>query len=220
MKGSERVQVKICGITTPEDALMCAGFGADAVGLVFYPKSPRFVTDGQARAVTDALPPSVAAVGVFVNETAQSVLAHARTSGIEWAQLHGQEPPETVDELRASGIRVIKVLFINRAPNFIDAALYRPDAFLMECAEGALPGGNAKTWDWTEALGVTGEVPMILAGGLSAENAAFAATGAKADALDASSALESAYGKKDEKRVRAFMDAIRALPPRNTRRIF
>jgi len=220
MKANERVQVKICGITTPEDAQMCADFGADAVGLVFYPKSPRFVTDQQAHAVVEALRGKTAAVGVFVDESAESILARARATGIGWVQLHGRETPETVDELKANGLKVIKALFFNRAPGFADAGLYRPDAFLVECAGGQLPGGNAKTWDWAEAVGITGKVPMILAGGLSAENAVFAAAGAKADALDASSALESAHGKKDEKRVRAFMDAIRALPPRNTRRIF
>lgn len=220
MNRTSRIGVKICGITTPEDALMCADAGADAAGLVFYPRSPRFVTDRQAGAVVDALRGRTAAVGVFVDESAGSILARARATGIGWVQLHGGETPETVDELRANGLKVIKALFFNRVPDFTDAGKYLPDAFLVECAGGALPGGNARTWDWAGALGVTGKIPMILAGGLSSSNAAAAVSSAGADAVDASSSLESSFGIKDESKVRAFMDAIRALPPRNTRRIF
>lgn len=220
MNGIGPVQVKICGITTPEDAVMCLKHGADALGLVFYPKSPRFVTDQKARAVVDALPSPLFAVGVFVDEPAKEVASHAKAAGIGWVQLHGRETPETVEELRSIGIKVIKVLFLNREPFFSDHVRYRPDAFLAECAGEKLPGGNAKIWDWSRALGATGDAPMILAGGLSPENAASAIESAGPDAVDVSSSVELSYGIKDESKVRAFMNAVRSLPPRNTRRIF
>ena len=104
-------QVKICGLTTVEEALACAELGADAIGLVFYPPSPRFVDDSQAQAICRALPGSVWSVGVFVNQEAAAMLRRVEVCGLRALQLHGQDPPELVRELHQHGVLVIKTLF-------------------------------------------------------------------------------------------------------------
>ncbi len=215
-----RVQAKICGVRTPEIARVAVEAGADAVGLVFHPKSPRCVTISEARAVVEALPAAVAAVGVFADEPPEKVLEIAAAAGIHWVQLHGAEAPGCVKLLRAAGLKVIKALFANRPPDFSAAARYEADAFLVECAGGALPGGNAKTWDYAKARGAGGAVPLILAGGLSPENVAKAAALALPGAVDASSSLESAPGEKDPARIRRFLDSVKSLNLPLTKRIF
>lgn len=217
----ERIQVKICGITEPEDALACAAWGADAIGLVFYPKSPRFVTPNRAAQIASALPPHVARVGVFVNESLDTVVETVFACGLTAVQLHGQEPPEHVDMLREKEIPVIKCLYVKSRPGINEARRYNASAFLVECSAGVLPGGNAMTWDWSAAREFGSKYPTVLAGGLSPQNVARAIEAARPDAVDASSALESAPGRKDTKKVRDFVYAVRLCAISNpTRRIF
>ncbi|MFW6080502.1 MAG: phosphoribosylanthranilate isomerase [Desulfosalsimonas sp.] len=217
----ERIQVKICGITEPEDGLVCAAWGADAVGLVFYPKSPRFVTANQAALIASVLPSHVARVGVFVNESFDTVIETAHNCGLSAVQLHGSEPPELVEKLRQKGLTVIKCLYVNGRPPLSSAWQYNASAFLVECSAGVLPGGNAKTWDWSAAGDFAEKYPTIIAGGLAPENVCEAIDAARPDAVDASSALESSPGRKDTKKVRDFIYAVRMYKISNkTRRIF
>ncbi|MFW6334113.1 MAG: phosphoribosylanthranilate isomerase [Desulfosalsimonas sp.] len=217
----DRVQIKICGITRPEDALACAAWGADAAGLVFYPKSPRFVSLSQAARTASVLPGHIARVGVFVNETYETVMETAANCGLSAVQLHGAEPPQQVEKLRDAGLCVIKCLYVNGSPSIAEADNYPASAFLVECSAGVLPGGNAKTWDWGAARGFAENRPAIIAGGLTPDNVGKAIEQARPDAVDVSSAVESAPGKKDTTKVRDFIFAVRLSGISNpTRRIF
>ncbi len=215
-------QVKICGLTDVEQALTCAKMGANAIGLVFYPKSPRNLSDNQAKAICAALPSHVATVGVFVNESFEFIMAKVRYCGLKAVQLHGIETPELVSRLVQENIMVIKGLFAEKEPSLDQAEQY-PDAsaFLIECGKGKLPGGNAKAWNWRLAGGLKTGCPMILAGGLTPDNVSHAIAAALPDAVDVSSGVESVPGQKDIAKVEAFMDAVlRCQLQRNLRRIF
>ncbi len=203
-------QIKICGLTDPEQALECAQLGADAIGLVFYPKSPRNVTVEQAAAITARLPGHVASIGVFVNPDRETLLQTMEASGLSAAQLHGQESALWVDAL-PSAIRssVIKALFAERAPKLTDAGSYDVKAYLVECGKGRLPGGNAMAWDWAIAEEFAQHYPLILAGGLGPENVAAAISTCLPDAVDASSSLESGPGLKDMAKVKRFIEQVR-----------
>ncbi|MBI9075310.1 MAG: phosphoribosylanthranilate isomerase [Desulfatibacillum sp.] len=200
------VQIKICGLTNPDHALECANLGADAIGLVFYPPSPRFVSDEAALEISQALPKHVARVGVFVNESYEVVMDKVRACGLTMAQLHGQENPELVDRLENVGVGVIKVFFANKEPLFTAMGLYRASACLVECAGEKLPGGNAKAWAWRTARGISKHMPLALAGGLDPENVSQAIADAMPDALDVSSGVESAPAIKDMDKVKRFLE--------------
>ncbi|MDD3992459.1 MAG: phosphoribosylanthranilate isomerase [Desulfobacterales bacterium] len=212
--------IKICGLTRPDEAAACADLGADAIGLIFHPPSPRHLDDATAATVTDALPENVARIGVFVNTPVETILEKVRRCGLTGVQLHGNEPPEAVWRLRAAGLMVIKALFAARAPGLEAASNYAPDAFLVECGRGRLPGGNAEVWHWAEARGISAAVPLVLAGGLNPENVAQAIAAAAPDAVDVSSGVEKAPGRKDLSRVAAFIQAVRAAEASRGRLVF
>ncbi len=201
-------QVKICGLTRPDEAARCAERGADAIGLVFFPKSPRHVGLAQARAVVAALPAAVAAVGVFVDETFDAIMARVDGCGLSMVQLHGRESPELAARLRAAGVGVIKALFVGGRPGLDDAAGFDVDGILVECAKGPLPGGNAQTWDWSAARGLGRRFPLVLAGGLRADNLAEAIAAARPAAVDVSSGVEAVPGRKDDHKVSRLMAAL------------
>ncbi|MFH2098791.1 MAG: phosphoribosylanthranilate isomerase [Pseudomonadota bacterium] len=201
------LEVKICGLTNPDQAVACAEAGARAVGLVFYPKSPRFVDRALAREICRAVGGRAKKVGVFVNEPVEKVLSLARFCGLDLVQLHGAEPPEEVAAIEAAGVKVVKALFANREPGFAEAARYGASGFLVECAGGALPGGNALAWDWSTARGAGAEKPLVLAGGLCVENLPKAVEQARPRAVDVSSGVEASPGIKDLTKVREFLAA-------------
>jgi phosphoribosylanthranilate isomerase len=212
------VQVKVCGLTRVEEAVACAEAGARAVGCVFYAKSPRCVSTATARAIRRALPQEVACVGVFVGEPFEGIMAMAAHTGFTAVQLHGSESPEDVRLLRREGLFVIKALFADRAPGIETGSQYSASAFLVECGQGALPGGNAHSWEWGRAAALGQRHPLILAGGLTPENAAQAVRAALPDAVDVSSGVEASPGRKDICKVEQFIAAVATAGAR--RRIF
>ena len=214
-------QIKICGLTIPEQARACADLGADAVGLIFYPKSPRFVDPESARAVCAALPPRVATVGVFVDEPLETIMATVRSCKLTAVQLHGRETPDLVQQLAGQSITVIKALYVEGEPSMDTAETFPAHAFLIECRKGILPGGNAMTWDWGAARDFGRRHPLVLAGGLDPENIGNAIHDAAPDAIDVSSGVEASPGIKDMKKVERFIQAVRACPiDKPLRRIF
>jgi len=218
---TNRVQIKICGLTNPEEAVGCAALGADAIGLVFYPKSPRNLTEAQAKDIVSVLPNHIKTVGVFVNETFSEIMRKVEFCGLNAVQLHGQESPELVRQLRDEELIVIKGLYTERSPFLKDASDYEASAFLAECGKGILPGGNAMTWNWSEAKSFGEKYPLILAGGLSAENVSHAIAAGQPDAVDISSGVESAPGRKDLVKAGAFIHAVsRCRLERKPRKIF
>ncbi|MCU0605545.1 MAG: phosphoribosylanthranilate isomerase [Desulfobacterales bacterium] len=216
--GLATIQVKVCGLTRPDEAAACAELGAAAVGCVFYDKSPRCVTPAAAQEIRRALPPQVACVGVFVDARFERILAVAVETGITAVQLHGNEPPELIERLRHEGLFVIKALFADREPGIERAPRYPASVILAECGRGPLPGGNAQVWDWSRAAAVGERHPLILAGGLTPDNAAQAFRAALPDALDVSSGVETAPGRKDLRKVAQFIAAVTDAGAR--RRIF
>ena len=205
---SAKVQVKVCGLTRVDEAVACAQAGARAVGCVFYPKSPRCLGEAAARDIRRALPAGVACVGVFVDETYETVMRIVGHTGITAIQLHGSEPPELVERLHREGLFVIKALFADRAPGFDKAGEYSGAVFLAECGRGALPGGNAHAWEWSKAGPIGERHPLIIAGGLDPTNAAQAVRAALPDAVDVSSGVETGPGCKDIRKVEEFIAAV------------
>ena len=214
-------RIKICGLTRVDEALGCVQRGADAVGFVFFRKSPRCVTVEQAAEIIQALPEHVKKVGVFVNESCDAIMSIVTACGLNAVQLHGQETPEQVQMLRRENLRVIKALFTTRAPGMKNVSDYDADAYLIECGKGRLPGGNAKEWNWSEARAFAQHHPCILAGGLSPANIETAITAGMPDAVDVSSGVESEPGRKDQDKVENFIHAVnRCRIKRDIRRIF
>ncbi|MBS3779708.1 MAG: phosphoribosylanthranilate isomerase [Desulfovermiculus sp.] len=215
------IQVKICGITTVEDGRTCVDLGADAVGLVFYPPSPRFISLEQAARIVSDLPPQVARVGVFVNESYDTIMHTVSSCRLSAVQLHGKESPDLVERLAKNDILVIKCLYLNGRPGIEAVSSYNAPAFLVECSAGKLPGGNAKIWDWSAARDFAKKYPTIIAGGLAPENVAQAINAAGSSAVDVSSGVESTPGRKESRKVRDFISAVHQSTLKNpTRRIF
>jgi phosphoribosylanthranilate isomerase len=214
-------QVKVCGLTRVENALECIALGANAIGCVFYPKSPRHLTDNEAREICKAVSSSAVTVGVFVNDSFSFIMKKVRRCFLDAVQLHGQESPELVNRLRRENLRVIKTLFLSSKPTFKNANDYEPSAFLVECGGSILPGGNAVSWNWKNARLLTKKRKIILAGGLTPENVAGAISKSDPDAVDVSSGVEISPGVKDTGKVKAFIQNVfQSNLERKTRRIF
>jgi len=189
--------VKVCGLTNRGDTLAAVEYGASAIGLNFYRKSPRYVTPERAGELASLAPKGVLRVGVFVNETAESMLRTARAAGLDVVQLHGDcEIPE--------GVRVWRAVSVGGG--FDSGALERipAEAVLLDAPAGDQYGGTGKTFDWS----LVRELPrkIILAGGLGPDNVAEAIRTVRPWGVDACSRLESAPGKKDLKKMKAFLD--------------
>jgi indole-3-glycerol phosphate synthase/phosphoribosylanthranilate isomerase len=219
-RAGTRVFVKVCGITTVEDGLLAARAGADAVGLVLWPGSPRHVDLETARRISAALPPFVLRVGVFVDATREEMVRAAEAVGLDVLQLHGEEPPESLAGLPRRVVKAVRVgpgFVIDRALRYEGAA----DGILLDTrAPGAdaPPGGTGTTFDWSLARDVREKVSfLMLAGGLTPENVGKALSAVRPDAVDVSSGVESAPGRKDPAKVRAFLDAVARAVERGAR---
>jgi phosphoribosylanthranilate isomerase len=202
------VKAKVCGITTPEDALTAANSGADAVGLVFA-ESPRKLSVEQAREVATTLPNGVLKVGVFVDEEPEEVLRIVREVGLDYAQLHGDESPETVTFLREEGVKVIKALRIQGAGSLAAMDGYEADLFLLDAWSEKARGGTGERFDWEVAKSYGGRGNILVSGGLTPENVREAIRFFEPYGVDASSSLEDAPGKKNGERVRRFVSAAK-----------
>ena len=204
-------RVKICGITTWEDARLSIDLGASALGFNFYPASPRAISPADAWSIIRRLPPFVEAVGVFVNWPPLVVDAMARALGLGSVQLHGAESPAEVREL-ARKRRVIKAVHVR--PGFRAASLSRyraADAVLLDGFARGLHGGTGRTVDWKLARAASRQARIILAGGLTPENVAEAIRVAQPYAVDVASGVESRPGRKDAAKLRALFAAIEGL---------
>ena len=204
-------RVKICGITNLEDALFAAEAGADALGFNFYAKSPRYIVPDRAREIILRLPPFVAKVGIFVNEEldrVREIMAHCH---LDYAQLHGDEPPEYLEALYPSAIKALRV---RSAVDVERLGHYRAVAYLLDAYHPTKSGGTGETWDWELATaakqyGVPTQLALILAGGLTPDNVADAIERVHPYAVDVSSGIEAAPGIKDHQKVQCFIIAAK-----------
>ena len=202
------VRVKICGITRRDDALHAAACGADALGFVFYPPSPRCVAPEQAREIIAALPPFVTRVGLFVNEASARIAAVVAACGLDAVQLHGDEPPADCLGLPC---RVIKGVRPATPADLAPLATYPVAALLFDAAVPGQFGGTGQRADWTLAREAAARHRLILAGGLTAENVAAAIAAVRPYGVDVSSRVESAPGKKDPDLVARFIHNAKGM---------
>ena len=199
------VHAKICGITNREDALCAVKCGADALGFIFYQKSPRYVAPEKAAEIICDLPPFVTPVGVFVN--APHIDATVKLAGLRAIQLHGDEPPEAC---LGHDVPVIRTL---RVGNEFDALALRSHpvhTFLLDTARAGSYGGTGETFDWAKAREAKNYGRIILSGGLNPDNVREAIEQVAPYAVDTSSGVEAEPGKKDHKKVRDFLARAKA----------
>ena len=210
------IKVKICGLRTVGDVAAAAAAGANYVGFVFFAKSPRYVSIAQARELALEVPVGIAKVALVVNASDAELDAITDAVPLDMLQLHGQETPERVAEVKARyGLPVMKAIGIRDEADLAQIALYSDvaDQILIDAKvskDGALPGGNGLAFDWKLISRKYWTVPWMLAGGLTAENAALAVQMTGARQLDLSSGVESAPGVKDAAKIAAFTVAARS----------
>ena len=202
------VKVKICGVTSVADGLAAAAAGADMIGLMFYEGSPRHIIVSTAREISRALPPFVQRVGVFVNPEAELVIRAIGECNLSLLQFHGDETSGFCTQF---GLMSLKAVRIRDVESLNQLAEFQTDAFLLDAHSKSGLGGTGETFNWDLAAEAQkfGK-PIFLAGGLTPENVGDAVKKVRPFAVDVSSGVESAPGKKDVAKVRAFIAAARA----------
>jgi phosphoribosylanthranilate isomerase len=200
------VRIKICGIKRLEDARIAVSLGVDALGFIFTQKSPRSIVPANARAIIDTLPPFVARVGVFVDQTVEEIMAIVNSAGINVVQLHGSESPRMVEQIP---LPVIKAFGVQSDFNLGRLDDYTASAFLLDTWDSGSAGGTGKTFDWSIARhAVDNGKIVILAGGLGPANLLEAIEEVRPYAVDLNSGVEVRPGEKNPHKMR---DAIRIV---------
>lgn len=202
------VKVKICGITNRQDAEAAVDLGADALGFVFFTQSPRHISPHDAASIIRTLPPFITTVGVCVNECASSAEKIASESGVDFIQLHGDEPPEMCRLSR----RTIKAIRVKSLDSLVPLESYRDivSAFLLDTYAPDVLGGTGMIFNWDIAVEAKQFGRVILAGGLTPANIAEAVRHVKPYAVDVSSGVELSKGKKDHEKMRIFIERAKA----------
>lgn len=206
MREGARTRVKICGITRVEDGAAAAAGGADAIGLNFYPPSPRSVDVETAAAIRRALPPFVTAVGLFVNTAPEAVAESAEKVGLDMLQFHGDESPELCGGF---GMPYLKAVRVDDAVDLrAQAQRYAGAAgLILDTPDEKLWGGSGRIFDW-DLVPADLSVPVVLAGGLTPENVAEAVRRLRPYAVDVSGGVEASPGIKDDRKIARFIDEV------------
>lgn len=195
-------KVKICGITSLEDAVLAVEAGADALGFVFFEKSPRYLRPDAAAGIIARIPPLVQVVGLFVNAELDFVNRTADSCGLDIVQLHGDESPAYCKLVRR---RVMKAFRVRGPESLAPMADYQVAAYLLDAYSPNAYGGTGARFDWDCAVAAKERGPIVLAGGLDAENVASAVAKVAPYAVDVSSGVELSPGRKDPEKVRRFI---------------
>ena len=211
------VEVKICGLDRPETVDGAVNAGAEMLGFVFYPPSPRNLTASAASRLTNRVPASVKRVGLFVDPTDEMITTVLNQNVLDLIQLHGNEPPERVTEIKCfTSLEVIKVLKISDFYDLRYVSIYQGvadwlmfDALAPKDMKGALPGGNALSFDWNILARANIPTPWILAGGLNLENVKEAMSTSGAKVVDVSSGVEKLPGVKCVEKIKSFIRAVK-----------
>lgn len=201
-------KVKICGITSLEDALVAVEAGADALGFVFYEKSPRYQDPESAARIIAGLPPFVQVVGLFVNAGLDFVNRTADSCRLDIVQLHGEESPAYCQSVQR---RVMKAFRVRGMESLAAMADYRVAGYLLDAYSPNSYGGTGECFDWECAVLAKGCGPIILAGGLHPDNVATAVSRVAPYAVDVSSGVESSPGRKDPDKVRRFIQQAKSV---------
>ena len=208
------LRIKICGLTTPQDAAAAIEFGADALGFNFFPGSKRYLRREAAGEWIGALPGNVEKVAILVNPSWAEARAAATTAGITALQLHGAETPDFCRRLMREGIRFEKALPVTDADSMANLPDFFTRTLLLDSGGAGEFGGSGRTFPWEIAREFVQSHPhlrVILAGGLTAENVAQAVAMVKPFGVDVTSGVESSAGRKDHGLLRAFITAARAV---------
>ncbi|NLX17818.1 MAG: phosphoribosylanthranilate isomerase [Desulfobulbus sp.] len=215
MSRPSRIRIKICGITRLADARCAATAGVDALGFIFYEKSPRAITLSAAKDIIRQLPPLVAAVGVFVNEEVDRVIHVVRECGLTHVQLHGAESPDCCRTLaaRVPSCRIIKAVRVGAHSTAADIIPYQSvvHGYLLDTYEKDMVGGTGQKFDWSLIDRLEPGRPFFLAGGLDLENIRNALEQITPYGVDANSGLEDAPGIKNHHRIRSFITTVRTF---------
>lgn len=204
-------RVKICGITRPADARRAADLGAWALGMVFWPDSPRQCAIEDAEAIGAELRRRLQLAGVFVNATLDEVASTADRCGLTLVQLHGDEGPAYCREAaRRTGCKVMKAVRVRDAAQVRDLQRFHTDFHLLDAYSPRTPGGTGETFAWELAREHGGEPPVVLSGGLTPENVGEAIAAARPFAVDTASGTEAEPGRKDPAKLKAFFRAVEA----------
>jgi len=202
------VKVKICGLTTVDDALAAVAAGADLLGFVLWEKSPRHVSVETAREIARRLPPAISRVGVFVDAPVEQVMFSLRICDFAALQFHGRESPAYCQQF---AVMTIKAFPVRDAASLSALSAYDTDAFLLDTQVEGRPGGTGETFDWSLAAQAKKfDKSIFLAGGLTPQNVAAAVRAVQPFAVDVSTGVESSPGKKDPQKMRDFVAAVRA----------
>jgi len=200
------VKIKICGITSKEDALKAVYYGAWAVGFVFHKKSPRYISPSRVKKIVEELPPFVSVVGVFVNLKEGAVRDICKFCHIHTMQFHGDETPAFC--LRFKDAKVIKAFRVDNAFNLEQIKRYKVDAYLFDTYKENTYGGTGQSFNWNLLKSVKLEKPYILSGGLNSENIQQALQTLSPYAVDVSSGIENFPGVKNYTLMRTFCDLV------------
>ena len=198
--------MKICGITNSEDARHASACGADALGFVFYPGSPRFVDPDHVRRIIAELPPMVTTVGLFVNQSPARIREMVEFCGLNTVQLHGEEEP---DQCFYPPCRVIKALRLKDGMHDKVFSAYKVSALLLDAYVPDKFGGTGQCCDWNRAAAIASRHRVILAGGLNPENVSDAVRQVRPYGVDVSSGVEKSPGQKDPEKVATFIRMAR-----------
>ena len=201
-------KIKICGITSLQDALLAADLGVDALGFIFYHRSPRYVTPETVRKIVLRLPAFLATVGVFVDEDYARITEIMNYCQLNLVQLHGQETPEFCGRFNG---RAIKTIHMRDVSSLVDIDKYPVRALLLDTFHKDLPGGTGQTFNWELAVEAKKYGPVILSGGLNPDNMARAIKAVNPYAVDVSSGVEAYPGKKDPEKLKAFFETIKKM---------
>lgn len=205
-KFQPRIKVKVCGTTSLKDALFAVESGADALGFIFYKKSPRCISQKEVKDIVVQLPPFVETVGVFVNEASDKVNRIAEQCRLTAVQLHGDESPAFCRRIKR---RVIKVFRVLDADSFKGISNYDVSGFLLDSYNDESRGGTGKAFDWNLALRAKKQGPIILAGGLNPYNVYTAIHRVKPYGVDVCSGVEKSPGVKDFIKIDEFIKSVR-----------
>ena len=202
--------VKVCGMTQPKDAALAARLGADMIGMIFYRKSPRWVTQQQALKIISAVPPTVNRVGVFVDRDLEKVLKVARRLRLDYVQLHGGFTKRDVKSVQREGFKVIEAFHVSKRADYRAVLSSEADLILLDNKTGAIPGGTGKRFDW--GIKLPRRIPnLVLAGGIDIYNVEQGISQFAPLVVDVNSGVESSPGIKSGSKLRRFFTLCNRL---------